>query len=124
MYKRNDFGDKASDGLDGKQGSVKNVILQYVDVSRYDPEGPGYLNIPLLGMGKGLYLTNGRVTDITWEKNSDTERTKYYDTSGREIKLNTGKTWICLTDNTKVDQNVVFETREEFEEVNGAQEEQ
>lgn len=118
-YKRIDFGDNATDGLDGDQVSVKNIILEYVDCSLYNEEGPGYLNIPVRGAGKGKFFTNGRVTDISWEKSGDTARTRYLYQNGEEIKLNTGRTWICLIDNKKADKNEILETREEYFKSNG-----
>ena len=33
---------------------------------------------------------------VRWEKTSDYGATKYYDLSGKEIELNTGKTYIAI----------------------------
>ena len=46
--------------------------------------------------GKGYYLINGKMTEITWEKDSLTSPTRYYDASGNELVLNVGKTYIAI----------------------------
>ena len=98
------LGDKQIDKVDGNQVAVTNIILQNVDSSIY--EGTQYLNIPLVGSGTGKYISNGKIIDITWSKESDTGVTHYYDTDGNEIVLNQGQTWISLIQNPYADQNV------------------
>ena len=62
----------------------------------------------LTGTGNGWYITNGKAEKITWQKqNQRSGQTKYLDKNGKEIKLNTGKTWICMvqkeySDNVKI----------------------
>lgn len=111
LYKRYEYGQKQKDGNDGKQIKVKNIILQYVDSSKYS-DGLK-LNIPLNGTGKGLYISNGRMEDITWEKDSDTSVTHYYDTDGEEIKLNPGRTWVSLIENQYVSSNSIYKNLKE-----------
>lgn len=103
-YLRYQFGDKQIDKVDGNQVAVTNIILQNVDSSIY--EGTQYLNIPLVGSGTGKCISNGKIIDITWSKESDTGVTHYYDTDGNEIVLNQGQTWISLIQNPYADQNV------------------
>ena len=65
------------------------------------------------GLGKGVknfkegmngyYITNGYAIPITWEKEDDYALTKYYDPNGNEIVLNTGKTMICIVEDTAED---------------------
>lgn len=103
-YLRYQFGDKQIDKVDGEQVAVTNIILQNVDSSIY--EGTQYLNIPLVGSGTGKYITNGKIIDITWKKDSDSGVTHYYDNDGNEIVLNQGQTWVSLIQNAYADQNV------------------
>ena len=56
-----------------------------------------------IGSGNGYFITNGKAIPIRWTKNSQFEPTKYYDMSGNEISLNTGKTWICEIKETNAD---------------------
>lgn len=47
----------------------------------------------------GMFITEGKMIHVTWEKDSDYGPTRYYDDNGDEITLNTGKTMVCvLTD--------------------------
>ena len=44
----------------------------------------------------GYYITKGRAIPVTWTKKSDLDITRYYDASGNEILLNSGKTYIAI----------------------------
>lgn len=50
----------------------------------------------MIGEGVGYYLTGGKMIPITWRKASETGATKYYDSIGREISINPGKTYIAI----------------------------
>ena len=117
LYNRFQYGDAQVDGNTGNQLAYKNIILQYCDWESFDENG--YLNIDVVSGGSGKFITNGKAIDITWEKdnyNLDSELyctvesqycsvpvhaddfnvTRYYDMDGNEIKLNQGKTWVCI----------------------------
>ena len=54
--------------------------------------------------GEGKYITKGKAIDIKWTKDSQWGTTHYYDsTSGEEIRLNPGKTWVEIVLNDSVD---------------------
>lgn len=93
LYYRFQYGGKQIDELTGEQLSYKNILMQVVDYYDY---GDGYLYITTTGEGTGKYITNGKAIDITWKKDSEFGVTRYYDGSGKEITLNTGKTWVCV----------------------------
>ena len=85
---------------DNKQLSFTNVILQCADVSEFDENG--YMQFNLFNeSGSGYYITGGHAIPITWEKGMDTDITKFYDSEGNEITLNTGKTYIGLVSSTR-----------------------
>ncbi len=46
------------------------------------------------GEGDGLMLADGKVTKIRWKKADRTSRTKFFDTSGKEVTLTRGQIWI------------------------------
>lgn len=96
LYYRFQYGDKQVDAETGNQLAYKNIITQNVDSYDY---GDGYYYIYTTGSGTGKYITNGKVIDITWKKDTEFGVTKYYDLSGKEIELNTGKTWVCIIQN-------------------------
>lgn len=113
LYYRYEFGSAQVDGLNNNQVAVKNIIIQYHSISKYNSSA-GYLNIDLVGSGSGKYITNGKVIDITWKKDSENGITRYYEQDGKEITLNQGKTWIAVCDKSSAKKNVIYSTKEEF----------
>ena len=85
---------------DNAQLSFTNVVLQCADITQYDANGYMQFNI-LNESGSGYYITGGHAIPITWEKAWDTDPTKFYDSNGNEIVLNTGKTYIGLVSSTR-----------------------
>ena len=100
LYKRFEFGDEEIDAVDEKQIAVSNIIFQNVASSMY--EDTPYLNLDVTGSGEGKFFTNGKMIDVTWEKEED-GITRYYDEDGEEIKLNPGKTWVCIIEKQNAD---------------------
>ena len=83
-----------TDAVTGEQLSFKNILVQYM---KYEDLGEGYLAFQVHdSQQKGWYFTNGKGIPVTWEKNSDFGATRYYDESGQEITLNTGKTMVMI----------------------------
>lgn len=73
-----------------------NVIVQKTDI--YLNEDGSHLDIDLVGEGTGYLFTNGKKSDITWNKISEYSQTKFYDSKGNEIKLSPGNTIINVID--------------------------
>lgn len=94
-------GKLSQNGEDKQTVSFRNVILQNCTFHQYDKNG--YLIYNVIGEGTGYYLTGGRMIPIIWRKASETGATKYYDSIGREISINPGKTYIgiCPSDDWK-----------------------
>ena len=44
----------------------------------------------------GYYISKGGMMKIRWEKEDEYARIRFYDESGRELKINTGKTFIAI----------------------------
>lgn len=86
---------------DAGQIAVKNIIFQYCLWKYYKPTE--YLNIDVYTPAMGYYFTNGHGILIRWEKDGAYGVTKYYDMDGQEIKLNPGKTWVCILPNDRMD---------------------
>jgi hypothetical protein len=120
VYDRFSFKKEEVDATTGEQLSFKNVILQYVDYTMYNSGGVykeydnKYLNIDTLSGGKAIYFTNGKAIDTTWKKDSQTSRTIYYDENGEEIKVNQGKTMICIVLNENADDVNIYASEDEF----------
>ena len=93
-------------GNGNKQLAFKNVILQKMSYNELDSNGYMVWNCLATGMD-GYYITNGQAIPITWSKISDTDRTIYYDMTGDEITINTGKTYIAFVADEVWDQLVI-----------------
>ncbi len=74
--------------------AVKNVIFQYSPAGFYATTQ--YLNINIHEDTYGYYFTNGRGIPVSVHKDGEFGVTHYYDPEGNEIRLNCGKTWICI----------------------------
>ncbi|MCI8614713.1 MAG: DUF3048 domain-containing protein [Lachnospiraceae bacterium] len=78
--------------------TFKNLLVQSTYFEVRDQKG--YLSFQCHDTTRdGWFFTNGRGIHVTWEKTSDYGATRYYDDNGNEIKLNTGKTMICILPN-------------------------
>ncbi|EOD01874.1 DUF3048 domain-containing protein [Caldisalinibacter kiritimatiensis] len=95
VYKRYKDGKLHIDELDKTAIKAKNIIIQRAKTEVID--NVGRLSIDLVGKGRGYYITNGKAIRITWEKSSRNGKTRFYDSSNKEIKLNSGVTWIQVT---------------------------
>ena len=85
---------------DNKQLAFTNIILQCAVLNVFDENG--YMQFNLINeSGNGYFITGGKAIPITWKKTADTSPTKYYDSEGNEITLNTGKTYIGLVSGTR-----------------------
>ena len=93
------------DLANNKQLAFKNVLIQNTYFEVRDQKG--YLSFQCHDTTRdGWFFTNGKGIHVTWEKTSDYGATRYYDDNGNEIKLNTGKTMVCIVedgDTFKVD---------------------
>lgn len=92
-----------------QQLSFKNLLIQNTYFEVRDQKG--YLAFQCHDTTRdGWFFTNGKGIHVTWEKTADYSATRYYDDDGNEIKLNTGKTMVCIVedgDTFKVDGNVI-----------------
>ncbi len=95
LYYRYQFGGPHKDSLTGEQLTFKNIIIQYV--KEWDIDRNDYQTMDLEDAnGTGYYITNGKVTPITWKKKEATKWMRYYTEDGEELTINPGKTYITL----------------------------
>lgn len=79
----------------GEVLEVKNIIIQLIsDVSLGD--GSDRRNINTTGSGKGYYITDGKMCEITWSKASRKENTIFKNIDGEELLINPGKTIVNI----------------------------
>lgn len=114
LYYRYEFNQKQVDALSGQQLTAKNIIIENVDWWTY--EGSQYLGYVLsYNTGTGKYISNGKMIDIVWSKDGDSDITHYYDlNTGEEIQLNVGTTWIQACQKEYTDETVYYENKSEF----------
>lgn len=83
------------DLANNEQLAFKNLLIQNTYHEVRDQKG--YLAFQCHDTTRdGWFFTNGKGIHVTWEKTSDYGATRYYDDDGNEIKLNTGKTMVCI----------------------------
>ena len=100
LYYRSIYGEPQVDGTTGTQLAFENVLVQWAYYEVRDDNG--YLAFRMHdNTHDGMFITEGRMIHVTWKKDSDYGPTKYYDDNGDEIKLNTGKTMVCVLEDDK-----------------------
>ncbi len=107
LYEYYEYGEQYFDASNQQPLAFKNVILQKCSFAELDENGYLIYNC-INGSEVGWYITNGVAKDITWSKTSETGVTKYYDETGAELEINTGKTYISLIPDDTWDK-VIFE---------------
>jgi hypothetical protein len=71
---------------------AKNIIIQVVKATVLDESLR--LKMDSIGKGKAVLCLDGYCREAQWQKNSATARTRFYDETGTELKLNAGTTWV------------------------------
>jgi hypothetical protein len=103
-YARNMGGGAHVDAKTGEQIKSKVLIVQEISsktkVTRINEKG---LELQTVGTGKAIIFQDGLQVIGSWKKNSQKERTVFYDESSREIRYNPGQKWITVVNpGTKV----------------------
>lgn len=96
-YTVEQFGTAQYDAEYGVDNTVTNVITVCTDVYQIDDEG--HMSFDTIGSGRGYYMSNGKIIDITWSKGSAGEPMRYYTSSGDELTMMRGKTYVCIVPN-------------------------
>ncbi|MCC7543317.1 DUF3048 domain-containing protein [bacterium] len=80
-----------------KQINPKTVIIIYAQTSYgTQPNGKPKTDIDLIGTGKAVLFQDGTATECRWQKTSDAGRLTLLDTSGQELSLNRGQSWVSI----------------------------
>jgi len=106
LYKRFQFGEAHKDANTGEQLAFKNIIVQFVKEWNIDKNGYQTMDIEN-AEGKGYYITNGKKVDITWKKNEKNKWMRYFDSTGSELTINPGKTYIAIFPDNKTKDVVI-----------------
>ena len=96
-YEYYEYGKAHIDALDGETTSFTNVILECISFTQLDVNGYLTYNVTDSTSHEGYYLSRGIAVPITWSKATPEGITHYYyKSSGDELELNTGKTYIAF----------------------------
>lgn len=83
-----------TDGNDGKQMAVENVIVMYTPITTLNTgKGHKEWNMEITN-GEGCYVSNGVGQKIYWKKDGKSSALKFYGVNGQELTINPGQTWI------------------------------
>lgn len=110
-YDRYQYDGPMIDDLTGEQLSYDNVIFQYNKWVQLDDKD--YLAFDCHTGGVFQYFTKGKYVTGLWKRdinndNYDMSAIRYYDHDGNELEINNGKTFVCVIQDTEID-NVVIE---------------
>lgn len=85
-----------TDGNNGKEMAVENVIVLYVPVSTLPTkEGHREWNFEATN-GEGFYVSNGTGQKVYWSKAGKNAPLKIMSVDGKELKVNRGQSWIGI----------------------------
>ena len=106
-YTRYSKGKKQTEWNTGKDVTTKNIIITFAkNYTLADGENKGRQGLNNTGSLKGYYITNGKVIEITCNKENRKSKTIYKDLQGNEIKINDGNTFVQICPSNA---NVTFE---------------
>ncbi len=93
IYLRYNGEEAQKDFINDETLSAKTVIVQFA--RERGPFGENkHLLYDVIGTGQLLVFQDGQAKRGTWEKQSRTSRTRFFDNTGAEIRLNRGPIWI------------------------------
>ena len=72
----------------------RNVFVLQMKYSVISGDSKGRLDFDNISSGKGYYITNGRMQEITWKWTSASSRMRFYAADGTELSVNAGKSMI------------------------------
>lgn len=92
-YLKDFNGDPQVDGVTGTQLAFTNVFVLETTIGTAD--NGTHKDVDWHG-GKGYYVSNGAMQEITWSKTDESSALKFYDASGEELCINRGKSYIAI----------------------------
>ena len=95
-YKKYHNGNKHIDQVKNKQLNFTNIVILEVPEIKLYRENSKIVCFEMDG-GSGYLFTGGKVKPINWSKDGDFGKLELTDENGSPLKLNTGKTYIGVT---------------------------
>ncbi|MBE5944229.1 MAG: DUF3048 domain-containing protein [Lachnospiraceae bacterium] len=104
VYYRFQYDRAHIDDQTGEQLTFKNIVVIFVQYTSLD--NVDHQDIDWDKGGSGYYATDGEYKSITWKK--DNGVLKFFDEDGKQLRMNPGKTFISVFDETYTE-GVTFE---------------
>lgn len=107
LYRRSVDGSAQIDPGDGHAVTTRNVVVLFMSYKTDTKIEPGHSRpvVGNIGTGRALVFREGRLTEGTWSKASETAPTHLLDAAGLEIPLVIGRTFYQIV---PLDTNVTF----------------
>lgn len=97
LYTRLFGAEEQNDYFTKEKTQVKNVFVLLTPMTLYPTNV--HRKISLEG-GNGYYITNGTMQEIKWSKGAADNGFIFTDTSGDEIEVSAGNSWVCIADSS------------------------
>ena len=92
------------DEYDDKSVQAKNIIIEFANSRIIGNDGT--LEISHIGSGSGKLISEGKIININWQKDSANSKTIFMTENGEKINLKPGQTWIEILEE---DTNITIE---------------
>lgn len=99
LYSRFTGEEPHTDLNNDEQVAVTNLVILFTKET-VGIDDLGHLLYTTTGKGDALIFQDGKVIEGNWSKLNRTARTKFTDSSGKEIQFTRGKIWISVLDNS------------------------
>ncbi|MGL4772012.1 MAG: DUF3048 domain-containing protein [Clostridium sp.] len=104
LYVKSMNNELALDSNNNNPLCFSNIVIQKTNIKIQNDNL--HLDVDLIGNGDGYVLSNGKIQEIKWHKDSSTSKTMLTDANGNEVPLSTGKTiWHIVDTNSKIQLN-------------------
>jgi hypothetical protein len=85
-----------TDGNDGSQLSVTNIIVLETSISLISGDSEGRLNVRLTGSGSGYLACGGKLVEIGWQKDDAQSPFMLTQKDGTPLTLGCGQSYFCI----------------------------
>lgn len=100
VYLRDQVGAPHKDKNSGDQIFAKTVVVMYVERAASPADGTQQTHITALGSGKAEVYMDGKKIQAEWRRATQKDRTRYYDSTGKEIEFDRGPIWVEVLSGT------------------------